>query len=304
LPPRESLCVCGRCFTLFGGEGLDRELCFCTPLEERREFYDAVTEATGDAWHRHYELCRCCASGIVSANERYARWFCAFCLKQADFVNRACGYCAIPVGGHSIVNGVYGSAKSCKTRGGATAVADQLNTFFRESGSVWDWGVQVTERQWRHAGLPVTEAVTADAYLDAVHAKGLYMESLFRELAIARGVPIRFLPPLRIDVPLDATWRLSKDPPGLGANEMILWEFPDGEIEYAPFLLRVSRTRREGWTWSVSVDELAAGSDDPVLATGRTEQPAIAQEQCEEAALQLIYRQENRFGSGNVERRA
>jgi hypothetical protein len=277
-------------------------LCFCTPLEERRKFYDAVTEATSDAWHKHYELCRCCASGIVSANDRYARWFCAFCLKRAAFVNRACGYCAIPVGGHSIVNGVYGSAKSCKTRAGATALADQLNAFFADSGSVWDWGILITERQWRHAGLPINEVVTADAYLKAVRAKGLYMELLFKELAIARGVPIRFLPPQRIDIPLNANWRFSKNPPGFAATERILWEYPDGEIEYAPLRLLVSGNWRERWTWSVSVDELAAGSDDPVLAAGRTEQPAIAQEQCEQAALQLILRQEKRFGSGKAGR--
>jgi hypothetical protein len=300
--PYESLRVCGRCFTLFAGEGVDRELCFCAPLEERRAFYDAMTEATGDAWRKHYELCRCCASGIVSANDRYARWFCAFCLKRADHVNRACGYCAIPVGGHSIVNGVYGSAKSCRTRGGATAVADQLNTFFKASGSVWDWGVQVTERQWRHAGLPSNEVVTADAYLEAVLAKGLDPELLFKELAVARGVPVHCLPQQRIDIPLNATWRFAKPPSDFAAREMILWEHPDGEIEYAPLRLLVSGDWQEGWTWSVSVDELAAGSDDPVLAAGRTEQPAIAQEQCEEAALQLILRQEKRFGSGNAGR--
>ena len=305
LPPRqnpyESLRVCGRCFRLFGGEGLQRRLCACTPLAERGEFCDAVTEATGSAWHKHYELCRCCASGIVSANDRYARWFCAFCLKQADFVNRACGYCAIPVGGHSIVNGVYGSAKSCKTRAGATALADQLSAFFADSGSVWDWGILITERQWRHAGLPINEVVTADAYLEAVLAKGLDPEVLFKELAIARGVPIHCLPQQRIDIPLNATWRLAEPPSDFAATEMILWEYPDGEIEYAPLRLLVSGNRREGWTWSVSVDELAAGSDDPVLATGRTEQPAIAKEQCEEAALQQIYRQENRFGSESAE---
>jgi hypothetical protein len=71
LPPRknpyESLRVCGRCFVLFGGEGLERDLYSCTPLGERRKFYDAVSETTGSAWHKHYELCRCCASGIVAA---------------------------------------------------------------------------------------------------------------------------------------------------------------------------------------------------------------------------------------------
>jgi hypothetical protein len=127
----------------------------------------------------------------------YARWFCAACLKQADYVNRACGYCAIPVGWHSIVNGFYGSAETCEARRGSTSVADQLWAFFREAESVCDWGVQVTGRQWRCAGLPSRRVVTADAYLAAVRAKGLDPDSLFRELAVARGVPTRFLSPLR-----------------------------------------------------------------------------------------------------------
>ena len=65
--------------------------------------------------------------------------------------------------------------------------------------------ILITERQWRHAGSPINEVVTADAYLEAVLAKGLDPEVLFKELAIARGVPIHCLPQQRIDIPLDAT---------------------------------------------------------------------------------------------------
>jgi hypothetical protein len=61
----------------------------------------------------------------------------------------------IPAGRHSIVNGIFFPGNRCRTLSGATAVADQLNSFFREYGGVWEWGRGVVERQWKEAGLPL-----------------------------------------------------------------------------------------------------------------------------------------------------
>jgi hypothetical protein len=72
--------------------------------------------------------------------------------------------------------------------------ADQLNAFFRETGSVWEWGQGVVERQWQRAGLSPGQDVPVDDYLKAVWLRRVDKAALFEELAAARGVPSRYWP--------------------------------------------------------------------------------------------------------------
>jgi len=83
------------------------------------------------------------------------------------------------------VNGVFFPGNRMKTLPGATAVADELNAFFRESGGVWEWGRGVVERQWQRAGLQPGESVLVEDYLQAVWAKGVDKEALFDELRVS-----------------------------------------------------------------------------------------------------------------------
>lgn len=188
------LLVCGSCFGLRGELHLRRQLCSCATKEE----YDALAEARfardGTYWTRVAELCRCCGAELVDARHKFALWFCRACFSRARAVNVACGRCAIPVGWHSIVNAVFINSERAKSRSGASVEADQLNAFFRETGTVWDWGQNVVERQWQRAGLAAGHDVSVNAYLKAVRGQQVDKASWFKELAGARGVPSSYWP--------------------------------------------------------------------------------------------------------------
>jgi hypothetical protein len=151
--PVSGLRICGSCFGLHGESNLRRQLCACATQEEHRANGEARYQSSGTYWTRLAEICRCCGAALVTADHKYTHWFCGGCLKRVREVNEACGRCAIPVGWHSIVNGVFIPGNRCKTLIGATGAADELNAFFRETASVSEWGDRIVERRWMAAGL-------------------------------------------------------------------------------------------------------------------------------------------------------
>jgi len=287
----ESLRVCGSCFVLNGGTGTRRQLCHCVPEEEHRALAESALRERGTSWHHVGEICRCRGAEVVDAQTKYEKWFCPRCLRFADETNRACGRCAVPVGLHSIVNGVYASSNSCETRLGAAVAADQLDAFFRESGGVWGWGRRVVERQWRRAGLPHGHDIAIGDYLEAVWANDVDKASLFDELAAARGIHTEFGV-----VPLDAVWHTTEDGRSLEAFERIVWGYPDGVEEYAGLWLRAVSDGEGTWSWGVTIEEDAVGEGDPVLGRGVASTQKQATSDCETAARRLIDGQEVFFG--------
>ena len=153
-PEPDLLRVCGTCFHLYGGWVPDAQLCQCATLEIREELSALCRERSGTYWQKSGELCRCCGAEVLKTHSKYATWFCPECLKRARSVNEALGFCALPVGWHSIVNGLYIDPTRIRSRVAATAETDQFVTFFRESGDVWTRGLNVVERQWERSGLP------------------------------------------------------------------------------------------------------------------------------------------------------
>jgi hypothetical protein len=181
--------VCGTCFGLHGQSGNRRQLCSCASPEEHRALSDARYQIAGTYWTRIAAICFCCGAQLLKADHHFAIWFCGGCKDRARAVNEACGRCAIPIGWHSIVNGVFIPGNRCKTLIGATGVADELGAFFRETTDMHDWGKQIIERHWRSAGLPINEDVAVDDYLSAVIATRPNTLALFDELVAARGIP-------------------------------------------------------------------------------------------------------------------
>lgn len=277
--------VCGTCYCLYGRTDRGAQLCRCASSDEHEALAKAARRKNHDGWIRSHELCRCCGASLVDASTKWARWFCGPCLERAVEVNRACGSCVIPIGYHSMVNGVFRYVNRCKTLPGATAFADQLNAFFRESGSVWEWGLTVIARHWARAGLPPGTAVPVDTYLTAVDAAGVDCQALFDELVAARGIPSNW--PDFAAIPLELILREADSDGTLEAFEEIVWTYPDGEDNFAELRLSIA-PHRGGWEWAVTVDAEAAGENGGVLATGANDELRRAKSDGEAAAQRLI----------------
>ena len=148
LAPEPDLFVCAAPASVSTADGCQTPSCAkSAPPEVREEFGALCKERSGTLLADSGELCRCCGAEVLEPHLQVPAWFCPECLKRARSVNEALGFCALPVGWHSLVNGFYIDPTRMRSRIAATAEADQFVTFFRESGDVWARGLNVVERQ-------------------------------------------------------------------------------------------------------------------------------------------------------------
>lgn len=72
------------------------------PDETRWERYD---------FNRKYELCWCCGLEIIPSGSKFSSFYCRDCKARIWYLNQKLGQCLIPLGRHSVMNGVIGSGK-------------------------------------------------------------------------------------------------------------------------------------------------------------------------------------------------
>ena len=95
--------LCRECLVLRGPffdshNGCDRvQRCGCEPREPLWNAFDYNCAA---------ELCRCCASRVIRCGSKWSVFFCEACKPHVVAYNGAAGWTVIPIGRHSIMNGV------------------------------------------------------------------------------------------------------------------------------------------------------------------------------------------------------
>lgn len=170
--------ICGRCHQLRGPSGLGWfQLCSCATAEERKanepvEPRDLATVMV---------LCRCCALSTVPTRSRWAHFVCGPCRGRIVELNRTAGRLVIPIGYHSIVNGVSLSGARVAPEA-LSAFSDQLLALFREQGGLWAWADRVVVSNLAHLGLPTASDVGLSEYLAAVGRSSLCSELAFADL--------------------------------------------------------------------------------------------------------------------------
>ena len=71
--------------------------CACEPRDPPWNAYD---------YNCHAELCHCCAARVVSSGSKWSLYFCEPCKKRIVAYNRCRGCAVIPIGRHTLMNGL------------------------------------------------------------------------------------------------------------------------------------------------------------------------------------------------------
>ena len=114
--------LCRKCLVLRGPffdshNGCERvQRCGCAPREPLWNAFDYNCGA---------ELCRCCASRVIRCGSKWSVFFCEACKPHVVVYNGGAGWNVIPIGRHSMMNGVAlntthareGSARRAFVRG-------------------------------------------------------------------------------------------------------------------------------------------------------------------------------------------
>jgi hypothetical protein len=175
---RECLGLRGPCFDTFSHcERTQR--CACEPKEPLWKAYD---------YNKAIELCRCCAWETVSSGSRWSPFFCEGCKALVVAHNRAAGGPVVPIGRHSIMNGIFvssASAGSPVARAALTAATAGLFTRMDRSGKWFRDRVRAVVHR-----MPGAEpAVPLAAYLEHARARGESRGDLILSLSLAIAAP-------------------------------------------------------------------------------------------------------------------
>jgi len=155
--------ICGSCHQIRGTALAGfHQRCACEPLpdpEEPRYGHDFLMAA---------ELCRCCGLVLLRSGSKWSVWFCVPCKDLARSFNEQVGRCVIPIGRHSLMNGVGLKGTDAKRNAAVKRFAEELGSLFARVGWMDDWkGLAVRHNLVVLGAHPDHDLPLAD-YLDLV----------------------------------------------------------------------------------------------------------------------------------------
>lgn len=107
-------------------------------------------------YNQLYEICYCCGLRIIKSGTRWSQFNCYHCHSQIIGLNTAAGRCVIPIGRHSMMNGVF-LDRSAITEHNAQAIESFVKAYRRTSsltGSVGEYRKIILKKQIDRVGLP------------------------------------------------------------------------------------------------------------------------------------------------------
>ena len=170
--------VCGRCHAVRGGpigtvEGVTVwQRCDCGRSEGL-----PPQPRIGD-FNTEIELCRACGLVPLRSGSRWSVWFCGPCATQANRLNERVGRCVVPIGRHSLMNGVSARSDSSEE---IDFLAAQLPKLFDAMDAVGQWSRIVVRENLAVAGQPHDVDMDLSTYLASVHTSAT-SEQRFAEM--------------------------------------------------------------------------------------------------------------------------
>jgi hypothetical protein len=117
--------VCVACGELRGPfEGFDN-LCACD-----REVWDETPLPRAGDLSTNVDVCQSCITALTPGSSRWRLYHCRECMPAVAGLNRLAGRCVVPIGPHSIMNGVFAAASPPPTDAQLVSFADQLGALF------------------------------------------------------------------------------------------------------------------------------------------------------------------------------
>ena len=116
--------LCRKCLVLRGPffdshNACERvQRCGCEPRDPRWNAFDYNCAA---------ELCRCCASRVIGCGSKWSVFFCDGCKRDVVAYNGAAGCTVIPIGRHSMMNGVALNTQHARKGSARAAFAHGLS---------------------------------------------------------------------------------------------------------------------------------------------------------------------------------
>ena len=179
-----ALRICRTCAKLYDDGDDSGQRCAC----DRRD----QPGWPGYDYNEHTGLCHCCVRETLPSGSRWSVWFCEACKQRVLALNHRIGLSVIPIGRHSLMNGIGLSGEAATRRAEAAVFTAGLQSFFGRVNDLYEW-----TRVKLHTNLLRTDLLWAgnpglDEYLMTVRAGAhpqLSKEQSFKDLCAFMEVP-------------------------------------------------------------------------------------------------------------------
>jgi hypothetical protein len=194
-PYVDRLRVCAACSGLHGslpaaeneeGDGsAPVQLCRCGKPGEQGTVRSDRPRWRGFDFNEATTLCHCCGMVPLPSGSKWSSWFCLACIAQVRNLNDEYGMAVVPVGRHSLMNGVSLKAKPEVTEAEFDAFASGLGDFIKSTERLDIWARRVVARNVAFVD-PSGNDPSLEHYVAVVQR---YAESNANWGAVRKGLP-------------------------------------------------------------------------------------------------------------------
>ena len=148
-------------------------------------------------------LCRCCGTAVLVSGSRWHVWFCHSCMDDVKALHDRLGGSVIPVGRHSLLNGISVASQDVHEDRVIEDFAKDLNNFFLDIEHLTQWHERRVVELIERLGLSTNPSVQLHDYLTyarelAAQDARYTQDGAFSALCTAFGVPSTHRPKLRL----------------------------------------------------------------------------------------------------------
>ena len=166
---RSAMKICTTCHELYGytvdNEKILYQECYCknkpeTPLQKgdwSRFDYEQIRE-----------LCYCCGRQMIRCGSKYSRFHCDACHEQIVSLNKRCGIAVIPIGRHSVMNGVFMDNTVQRNEKEVARFCTRMIGLFDKIGRACMWKKHIISENIKKAGFTDGLDVEVEDYLQKV----------------------------------------------------------------------------------------------------------------------------------------
>ena len=153
--------VCATCCEVRGPfSGFDN-LCEC----DRTRWDHEPMPRAGDL-SSNVDFCQSCISALAPGSTRWTSYYCDNCRPQVILLNKLARRCVVPIGPHSIMNGIFTTpGDEGLDEAKLLSFSDQLTTLFREQGSLHERTKLRIRARLEEFGV-TKHAILAAVYID------------------------------------------------------------------------------------------------------------------------------------------
>jgi hypothetical protein len=164
------LIICKSCLKLYGNLILKNDnnkspetiwhSMNCKCKNDKKETVDP--EKTASDAKTSVEFCQCCSMELINFGSKYSSFFCEDCMNLATFYNKISGKNLIPLGKHSLLNGIL--LVSPYTREEARQFNIQTKAFFKRITLIIEWQKLALFENLHDMGFDFKEDIPLSVY--------------------------------------------------------------------------------------------------------------------------------------------